>query len=296
MTIDISDTKLAFNKEKALEVVQGYLSERKYQKELIYMIDKTVEVVVMRHFRAYLEQLKEFKSIVYTKVFKVLPHYDPKRDIFTFLYGIARNEIHNILYHVHKDAVVINTEDIGEYSEQTTLEESSSEKDLDEQDIVEFIDSIFPMTRFKLGEGLMDYLGILHQLNTVAKMEEDSLFADEEQVQKFCIFASFYLKTDSFLSLYAYYKLFSEQKNFGVVLVALSSIRSKMPNVRTIKKIIDDYILFMKKTEDIESGLAPECLDHLVEKFAVYNYTLKDVLDCLEGRKIVETSLFSKSE
>ena len=287
--------RIAFDKPKALITIAHYLEDGSESKELIYIIDKTLDVVLNRHYSAYRDLLPDFKSAVYTKIFKILHTYNPSRDIFTFLYSIIRNEVHNLLYHIGKDRFVIDVEDIDELSDNGEMDELSIQKGIDDQEVQEFIDSCFPITRYFLGENLMDYIQTLHELNAIVVSDGLSLFNDEESIHKFSIFASLYQKSDAFLQLFAYYKLFSGRENFGAMLVALASIKSRLPNVRIIKKIVDEYTLLLKYQRSIDKGVIVEALLPLeLKMLEVYNLNLKQIIECMEGDRIIDTRWFGK--
>jgi len=282
-----------FDKASTCVFIKNYLNDGSDAEGLVLALNKVVEIVVNRHYSKYLEYVPEFRSVCYMKIFKVLPLYDPEKDIFTFLYTIVRNEIHNWLYFLNKDRMAVNVEDVSALVEDGELDELSIERDMADYGLQTFMDTCFPATRYTLGGNIMEYLSLLHQLlNTSAT--HNYIFKDEESINRFCIFASFYLKTDAFLLLYAYYSMFHDSGDFGTLLIALTSIRSKLPNTRVIKRIIDDYTLFNKNTVAIKIDKIPETLKPLEQKLAAFDLTLQDVLACMDGERVIDTRWFGK--
>jgi hypothetical protein len=288
--------KVAFDKKEAVVAVQNYLTNGSDSSVIINAIDKTLEVVMSRHYSAYRYLMDDFKVLIYIKVFSILPMYNPNKDIFTWLYSIARNEVHNRKYHLDKDKCLLYLDDITP-PEEDDVEEISAEAEGNEG-VLDIVDTYFPITRFILGDSVMDYLSLLYDLRSSSR--ESSIFKTEDDVFQFTIFASFYTKSESFLELYAYWKLFPQITDFDLLFAAFTAIRPKLPNIKNVKKMIDDYRLMMKKKnrEHILCEVIPEALEPLSEKIAnLYQkegYTLKDVLMCMEGEKIVDARMFGK--
>lgn len=289
--------KVAFNKKEAVVVLREFLKYRTREKEVAHIINKTVEVVINRHYFNYPSSLHEdFYSAVYMKVFKVLPSYDFKRDIFTFIYTVARNEIHNWIYHnleKTKNNVSLDSMFNGVTEEEELTHDSSSGRN---GQLYQFMLNCFPADKWIIGEEIMDYLTTLYELEGMVGEDSPSLFKEPEEINAFTIFASFHTHSDVFLLLYAYYQVFGGHQDFGALLTAVSFMRSKLLNAKQIKKVISDYVLFKSHVTELRQGKIPHELvplsNRMVEEYE--NYTLLKILDCVEGHEIVDQRLFSR--
>lgn len=275
---------IAYDKAEALVIVDNYLQYHTHEKELKHIIDKTIEVVINRHFSKYIELVIEFRSVVYIKVFKVLPFYNPEKDIFTWLYTIARNEIHNMLYKYNKDHVCIDLNDMD-------IIEYECEKEEDQAFVEAELGSYFPSNRYIIGEELLGYMNLLGGINNSDM--DTSILQNEEDIHRFIIFSYFYLKSDVMLMLHAYHTLFKSRDDFGGMVVALSSIHSRLPTPKQLLKLLTDYKVFLFNEAVILDGKVPKELVHLRDSLAEYEITLKNVLAYMDGDKIVDTKLFS---
>jgi hypothetical protein len=282
-------TLISFDKEQAKEAIRAYLDDGSKSKELIFWIDKAIEIVVNRHYTAHKESIPELKSLIYIKLFKVLPFYDPSRDVFTWCYSLVRNQIHNEIYHQNKDRVCVDINDMD------MIEYDSEEEDQEAQSFVENeLEKYFPSNRYIVGEELISYMNLLGEIDSSGI--ESSMLRDEEDIHKFIIFSFYYLKSDAMMMLHAYHTLFKGRNDFGGTVVALSSIHSRLPTPKQLLKLIGDYKLFLSKRKMVERGKVPVEFTAMRDSLAEYEITLKNVLQAMDGDRVVDSKVFTKND
>jgi len=285
-----SESTKGFNKQVATIALNHWMVDGSDEKNLVYMIDKVVEIVTNRHYSKYAELMLEFRSVVYIKVFKVISHFNPTKDIFTFLYTIARNEIHNYLYHKNKDRVLVGLDD---------METTDTELDLNYEishdiQVEHWMEDYFPSNRYLLGEKMIEYMSLLNELKE--NSEQISILEEEDDIHRFLIFSYFYLQSDVFLYLHAYHELSKTTSDFGSMIVALAGIHIKMPNTRKIREMVDMYKKFVSNRVSISKGQIPPIFLTFRNILAEYEITLKQVLQYMDGDIPMDDTLFSKSQ
>jgi len=277
-------------KEELLEVVDAYCTRRERSEEFLEIVKTVTSIVVSRHFLNYPKSyFEEFHHLGAIKACDGILYFKREGDLFSFLYGIIRNEIHNWLYKYHDKAE--KNVDIEECNDDALSYESPG--NISEQT---FTTELLPHL-YNLTGGFMEYINLLYQMKHLHDFAGGHVFSDENTILEFTNFASFVTQNDVFLKLYAFYITFGEQDDFGAIMFLTSYLKPRIPGPVVLKKIIEEF-LYLKSIKDTpEKGKGTKRIEELEARFIkLYNKDLSVMTSYIFDKKNVDYSLFFGSQ